>query len=83
MYKVYLLKSLKDMKYYIGQTENVVTRLKKHNNGQVKSTKSRKPFILIGYEEYETRDKARYREYELKKHSDKKKKFIKKLEKDD
>lgn len=79
MYYVYLLKSQKDGNYYIGQTVNVENRLKQHNAGYVKSTKHRRPFLLIGYEEYETQAKARYREHQLKHHSDKKKQFIKKL----
>lgn len=36
---VYLLQSLKDDSYYIGQTDNIDKRLKKHNNKEVKSTK--------------------------------------------
>jgi putative endonuclease len=78
-YYVYLLKSLKDGKYYIGQTNDLHKRLEMHNDGLVKSTRKRKPFILIGYEIYPTREKARWREYQLKHHSDKKIKFIKQL----
>jgi putative endonuclease len=76
---VYLLKSLKDNKYYIGQTFDVYKRFKKHNKGLVKSTKSRCPFTLIGYEIYLTQSEARWQEYELKHHSDKKRKFVEKL----
>jgi putative endonuclease len=76
---LYLLKSLKDGNYYIGQTENVKERLKKHNDGEVRSTKSRRPFVLIGYEEYQTKNEARWREYRLKHHSDQKQKFIESL----
>ena len=79
MFFVYLLKSLKDGKYYVGQTDDVSNRLKKHNNGEVISTKPRRPFILMGYETYDTRDESRWREYDLKQHSDKKKKFIEKI----
>jgi putative endonuclease len=78
-YYVYLLKSLKDGKYYIGQTNDLYKRLEMHNNGLVKSTRKRRPFILIGYEIYPTREKARWREYQLKHHSDKKIKFIRQL----
>ncbi|MFH0891144.1 MAG: GIY-YIG nuclease family protein [Candidatus Falkowbacteria bacterium] len=80
MFKVYLLKSQKDNKYYIGQTQDIDKRLEMHNSGCVKSTKSRIPFILIGFEEFKTRDESRYREYELKTKPHKKKKFIEKLE---
>ena len=67
MYFVYILKSLKDSGYYIGQTENLDDRIKKHNNGQVKSTRSRIPFILIRKESFSTRSEARKRENYLKK----------------
>ncbi len=67
MYFVYILKSLKDSGYYIGQTENLDDRIKKHNNGLVKSTKSRVPFVLIKKESFNTRGEARKRENYLKK----------------
>ena len=80
MFYVYLLKSLKDNKYYIGQTNNVTRRPLVHNRGQVTSTKYRRPFKLVGYQPYNTRNEERWAEYNLKNHSDKKKKFIKQLE---
>jgi len=78
MYKVYLLKSLKDNKYYIGQTDNLERRFGEHNSGKSKSTKNRRPFILIGYENYSTRNEARYREYRIK-NSIEKQEFIKEM----
>ncbi|PIY94398.1 MAG: endonuclease [Candidatus Levybacteria bacterium CG_4_10_14_0_8_um_filter_35_23] len=79
MYYVYLLKSLKDNNYYIGQTKDVPKRLTRHNSGQVISTKARRPLKLIGYRAFDSRSEARWVEHELKNHSDKKKKFIEKL----
>ena len=79
MHYVYVLKSLKDGKLYIGQTNNVARRLKLHNSGKVKSTRVRRPFELIGYKAFRTKNEARWIEYNLKHHSDKKKKFIKDL----
>jgi len=76
MYSVYALKSLKDDNFYFGQTENVFKRLEEHNHGKVKSTKKRRPFILVGYKNYKTRSEARWTEYNIKKHSDKKRKFL-------
>lgn len=78
-YFVYLLKSLKDKKYYIGQTNDIKNRLEQHNDGKVISTKSRRPLVLIGYEEHKNQNEARWAEYQYKHHSDKKKKFIEKL----
>ncbi len=43
-YFVYILKSLKDGKYYIGSTADVVARLNFHNAGLQRSTKSK--FLL-------------------------------------
>lgn len=71
---------MKDNKYYIGQSNNVDKRLAIHNSGQVQSTKFRRPFELVGYQSYNSRNEARWVEYNLKNHSDKKKKFINQLE---
>ncbi|MDD3608099.1 MAG: GIY-YIG nuclease family protein [Candidatus Moranbacteria bacterium] len=78
MFYVYLLKSLKDGNYYIGQTDNVERRFNQHNSGKSRSTKNRRPFMLLGYESYTTRNEARYREYQLKTTIEKKK-FIEKI----
>ena len=75
MYFVYLLQSENDGNYYIGQTNDIKKRLEQHNMGSVKATKHRIPFKLIGYEIYKKRNEARWREYQLKKHGDKKNKL--------
>jgi putative endonuclease len=67
MYFVYILKSLKDRGYYIGQTDNLNLRIEKHDKRQVRSTKNRTPFILIRKEIFNTRGNARKRENYLKK----------------
>ena len=46
-YHVYILVSYKDGKNYIGHTNNLKDRLKRHNEGREKSTKNRKPFKLL------------------------------------
>jgi len=63
---VYILKSLSDNRFYTGSTEDIAERLKRHNLGEVRSTKSRRPFELIYQEGYETRTEARKRENFLK-----------------
>ncbi len=55
-----------DKGYYIGQTDNLPARIKKHELGQVRSTKYRRPFVLIKSEGYKTRGEARKRENYLK-----------------
>ena len=63
---VYVLKSLKDKKHYIGCAEDVDKRLGRHNCGRVKSTRHRQPFVVIYKEELKDYAEARKREAELK-----------------
>lgn len=55
MYHVYILKSLKDGRLYIGQTNALAGRFEYHNRGRVKSTKNRRPFTLLVAKEFATR----------------------------
>ena len=66
MYKVYILQSQKDKKFYIGVTSDLEKRLKYHNSGKNKSTKYRAPFILVYSEEYTDKNEAYKREFFLK-----------------
>ena len=66
MYFVYILKSLKDGNNYVGLTSNTQNRLDYHNSGRVKSTKYRRPLILVYEESHATRQEAREREKYLK-----------------
>jgi putative endonuclease len=63
---VYILQSLKDNQYYIGETSNVVERLAFHNSGKQRSTKSRIPFRSVLVEEYPDRKEALKREKQIK-----------------
>ena len=63
---VYVLQSLKDFKFYIGETSNIEQRLLFHNSGRQRSTKSRIPFRLVLVEEYPSRHEALKREKEIK-----------------
>ena len=67
MFYVYILKSKRTAKYYIGQTENLENRLNQHNSGYSLSTKGGIPWELVYYEEYELREEAVQRETALKK----------------
>jgi putative endonuclease len=53
MHTVYVLKSLIDGKLYIGCTADFDRRIEYHNKGKVKSTKHRRPFILVYKENYD------------------------------
>jgi len=61
-YSIYALKNLKDYQNYIGLSANVESRLKMHNAGKVRSTKSRRPFQLIYQEHIGSLSEARMRE---------------------
>ncbi len=68
MYIVYILKSYKVGRYYVGQTEDINDRLERHNVGRVKSTKHFRPWELVHSESYSTRSEACKRELEIKKY---------------
>ncbi len=64
---IYVLKSLKNGKRYVGSTDLLPEeRLKKHNYGSNKFTKGNGPFMLIHKEEHATLKEARQRENFLK-----------------
>ncbi len=65
-YFVYILLSQKDKKLYVGCTNDLESRLKRHNDGAVTSTKNRRPFSLIYSEKIEDKTKAFNRERFLK-----------------
>ena len=66
MFYVYILKSKKDNKAYIGSTNDLRNRVKLHNNGKIFSTRLRRPLSLIYYEAYLAESDARRREQKLK-----------------
>ena len=66
MFYTYILYSDKDKKLYVGHTNNLESRLGRHNSGLVLATKNRRPLALIHNEIYETRKEAVKREYILK-----------------
>jgi len=63
MYYLYILKSLKDNKSYIGVTKDIQKRLREHNSGRVKSTKYRRPLVITHTEKFETLSEARKKEW--------------------
>ena len=66
MYYVYILKSKKDNKLYIGYSGNLRQRLAEHGRGNVESTRHRRPFDLIYYEAYRDEEDAKAREKSFK-----------------
>ncbi|HFE63577.1 MAG TPA: GIY-YIG nuclease family protein [Caldithrix sp.] len=57
-YFTYALFSLKDGEIYIGQCRNISNRLKEHNRGKVRSTRSRRPLVIFYFAELKTREEA-------------------------
>ena len=66
MFYIYALKSRAKNYIYIGLTNNLQRRVKEHNSGKEKTTRSYNPFELIYSEEFKTRTEARNREKYLK-----------------
>lgn len=63
---VYILEC-KDKSLYTGWTNDLEARLKAHNSGTgAKYTRGRIPCTMIYYEEFETKQEAMKREYEIK-----------------
>ena len=65
-YYVYVLKSLKNDRFYTGSTNSIMRRLEDHNNGRSKATKNNRPFVLVHQERYDNRSQAYKREMYFK-----------------
>jgi putative endonuclease len=76
-YYIYILRSFKDGTYYIGSTQDLKSRIERHNQGRTKYTKAKRPWELVYHEEHPDRSSAVKRELEIK--NRKSKKFIEKL----
>ena len=77
MFSTYILQSQNSGRYYIGHTENIPKRLLRHNNGQVSATRNKGPWVLVYFENFNSRIEANQRELEIK--SMKSKIYIEKL----
>ncbi len=66
MFYVYVLKSKKDGRHYIGFTVDLKNRYNEHCLGKVRATFYRRPLELIYYECYKSRKIAQKRERQLK-----------------
>ncbi len=67
---VYVLESQKDGRLYIGILKDVSKRIGYHNRGRVRSTKSRRPFQLVGHKKFASLAEAREMEVALKRMKD-------------
>ncbi|MFH1321316.1 MAG: GIY-YIG nuclease family protein [Bacteroidota bacterium] len=66
MFCTYIIQSEKTGTLYIGQTQNLPKRIKKHNSNLVKSTKGKGPWRVIFSVTFETRSEAVKLERKLK-----------------
>ena len=77
-YYVYMIKSISfaTNKTYVGYTNNLILRLKKHNSNKgAKSTKGYK-WLLIYNKKFKTKSEAMSYEYKLKKDRNKRKEIL-------
>jgi putative endonuclease len=66
VFRVYILRSVKTGRHYIGHSADVDERFRAHNAGRVRSTKAYRPWEIIRREEYATKAEAYRREREIK-----------------
>ena len=66
MFYIYILKSLKDNKTYVGYTNDLNRRLSEHNSGLNVSTCSKGPYDVVHVECHASRLDAIHREKYLK-----------------
>lgn len=66
MHFVYVLRSLKDGRFYTGYTENLQKRFDEHNRGKIVSTSLRRPLEIVYYEASRSQKDALHREKYLK-----------------
>lgn len=66
MYFVYIIRSLKNNKCYIGYTNNLERRIKEHNHNNTRSLINKGPFVLIYSEKYNNVTEAKKREKQIK-----------------
>jgi putative endonuclease len=65
-YFVYILRSEKTGRTYVGFCEEISVRLKRHNAGEVKATRSGRPWHVLWTDELPDYESARHREKYLK-----------------
>ena len=69
MFCIYLIRSSRDKSIYVGYTNDLRRRLAEHNKNQSVYTRNKGPYELVYFECYKSIKDAKYRETQLKKHS--------------
>jgi putative endonuclease len=65
-YSVYVIRSERNGRYYIGFSGRPEARLEEHNAGTVKATRYLRPWTLVYSEQFTDASAARRREHHLK-----------------
>lgn len=65
-YYVYVIRSGRNRRYYVGSCGDIDNRLREHNSGETKSTKYGIPWKIIYTERFATEKEAYRREREIK-----------------
>ena len=66
MFFVYVLRSLRTRRHYVGSTQDVQARLLQHNAGRSPSTRSAAPWELLHTERFPSRSAALAQERRIK-----------------
>lgn len=66
LFYVYILQSLKDFSFYVGQCDDLDRRMSKHFDGMSKYTAGKRPLRLVYFEVFADRSAAIKREGEIK-----------------
>ena len=71
MFYTYIIQSQKDSSFYIGHSSDIQKRLEYHNQGMSVYTSKKRPWVLVYFETYESKQEANAREYFLKRQRNK------------
>jgi putative endonuclease len=66
MFFTYIIQCEKTDKFYVGSTQNVEERLRRHNSNHSKSTRNKGPWVLVKSFEFTTRSEAMHLEKKIK-----------------
>jgi len=66
MYYTYIIRSLTNSRYYTGSTNDLVDRIRRHQQNRSKATTGKGPWELVYTESFNTRSEAVRKEFDIK-----------------
>ncbi len=66
LFYIYIIRSLRTKRFYVGSTQNLENRLHQHNLGKSSSTRAGAPWELVHTEMFPTRSEATHQEHRIK-----------------